>query len=563
MGNLQLNRPKYNSITLQFTITAVIARPEGLIDKVDVIIGYHKFSRQDSSGHRASVAAKTFSRETAVTARIGISNHIGIGIDMASEHAVDRFLTQLDSTRHLVRAHIARLLATLSPLSHYSEALQITDLFGSGYMSALQIADIPLFGLLQIKTLSSTNSALRDAPHWSNVANNNKQGSFKALEVLYVLDSLKDILLLMSIKFSTKILYYFKSLLALHQSVVSRRILDSLYLLCLQQTVQVSPEAMVDLLSSLAISVSSNEMSGDELTFDSRLLDVRMKKVFSLKCESCIAKLPLIFSALKGLFNIHTCIDTILIKEGVNQIRGGVRKDRLAVIEKLCATVESLLDYSYAAFWDMSFQVVVALFDKLGVSKKLVWRVSLSDAWVTGQGSPYYTVNNRVVAVRSTSVMLPPFCRVRYMIAGCEAHTPCRYAWIMILVGLRGSCSLLSCASYTPRGAVDAWPLWILSGVGLGPIAYCVAWACGPVDTIRPHVPPVYPEGKIGMHTRFIEFANYRIPLSKFLLCVLEYYQIKLSQLSVIGAAKVVVLFEARGADDPCCYSKKFDSLKN
>ncbi|GKA23477.1 hypothetical protein Tco_0709439, partial [Tanacetum coccineum] len=47
------------------------------------------------------------------------------------------------------------------------------------------------------------------------------------------------------------------------------------------------------------------------------------------------------------------------------------------------------------------------------------------------------------------------------------------------------------------------------------------------------------PEGKIGMYTRFIEFANYRIPLSKFLLCVLEYYQIKLSQLSVIGAAKV------------------------
>ncbi|GKG02823.1 hypothetical protein Tco_0310459, partial [Tanacetum coccineum] len=46
------------------------------------------------------------------------------------------------------------------------------------------------------------------------------------------------------------------------------------------------------------------------------------------------------------------------------------------------------------------------------------------------------------------------------------------------------------------------------------------------------------PEGKIGMYTRFIEFANYRIPLSKFLLCVLEYYQISLSQLSVIGAAK-------------------------
>ncbi|GJW78465.1 hypothetical protein Tco_0140147 [Tanacetum coccineum] len=41
------------------------------------------------------------------------------------------------------------------------------------------------------------------------------------------------------------------------------------------------------------------------------------------------------------------------------------------------------------------------------------------------------------------------------------------------------------------------------------------------------------------MYTHFIEFANYRVPLSKFLLGILEYYQINLSQLSVIGAAKV------------------------
>ncbi|GJS68365.1 reverse transcriptase [Tanacetum coccineum] len=46
-------------------------------------------------------------------------------------------------------------------------------------------------------------------------------------------------------------------------------------------------------------------------------------------------------------------------------------------------------------------------------------------------------------------------------------------------------------------------------------------------------------KGKIGIYTRFIEFANYRVPLSKFLLCILEYYHINLSQLSVIGAAKV------------------------
>nr|GFC70299.1 hypothetical protein [Tanacetum cinerariifolium] len=102
------------------------------------------------------------------------------------------------------------------------------------------------------------------------------------------------------------------------------------------------------------------------------------------------------------------------------------------------------------------------------------------------------------------------------------------------------------------------------------------------------------PARKIGMYPRFIEFANFCIPLSKFLPYVLDYYQINLSQLSVIGAAKVShfelmchvlgrgpnvgifrriyvnsisngwLSFSKRGnVDDPCCYSNKFDSLKN
>ncbi|GKD59388.1 hypothetical protein Tco_1296897, partial [Tanacetum coccineum] len=96
------------------------------------------------------------------------------------------------------------------------------------------------------------------------------------------------------------------------------------------------------------------------------------------------------------------------------------------------------------------------------------------------------------------------------------------------------------------------------------------------------------------MYTRLIEFANFRIPSSKFLLCILEYYQINLSQLSVIDAAKVShfeimcrvlgrvptvgtfhrlyvnsirngwLSFSKRGGvDDPCCHSKKYDLLKN
>ncbi|GJV14849.1 hypothetical protein Tco_1360172 [Tanacetum coccineum] len=95
------------------------------------------------------------------------------------------------------------------------------------------------------------------------------------------------------------------------------------------------------------------------------------------------------------------------------------------------------------------------------------------------------------------------------------------------------------------------------------------------------------------MYTCLVEFANFRVPLSKFLLCALEYYQINLAQLFVIGAAKVShfelicrvlgrvptvgtfrrfyvnsisngwLSFSKRsGAAIPCCYSKNLDSLK-
>nr|GFA92835.1 transposase (putative), gypsy type [Tanacetum cinerariifolium] len=42
----------------------------------------------------------------------------------------------------------------------------------------------------------------------------------------------------------------------------------------------------------------------------------------------------------------------------------------------------------------------------------------------------------------------------------------------------------------------------------------------------------------VGVYTKFFEFANFRLSLSQFLFDILGYYQIYLSQLSVIGAAK-------------------------
>nr|GFC14069.1 putative transposase (putative), gypsy type [Tanacetum cinerariifolium] len=103
-----------------------------------------------------------------------------------------------------------------------------------------------------------------------------------------------------------------------------------------------------------------------------------------------------------------------------------------------------------------------------------------------------------------------------------------------------------------------------------------------------------FPEGKVGVYTRFFEFANFRLPISQFLFDVLGYYQIHLSQLSVIGAAKVShfeincrvqnivptlsllrvfytpsfnsgwMSFSKRsGKNTPHCYTKPLDSLKN
>ncbi|GKC66516.1 hypothetical protein Tco_1099114 [Tanacetum coccineum] len=101
------------------------------------------------------------------------------------------------------------------------------------------------------------------------------------------------------------------------------------------------------------------------------------------------------------------------------------------------------------------------------------------------------------------------------------------------------------------------------------------------------------PDGKIGVYTRFFDFANYRLPLSQFLVDVLDHFRIHLSQLSVFGAAKVshfeilcrvhgfqpsVNLFRAfytssynkgwmsfikRSDAAPVCHSKPLDSVKN
>lgn len=216
---------------------------------------------------------------------------------------------------------------------------------------------------------------------------NDSEGPKGAQEVLYVLDALKFCLPYMSAKSSTNIMKYFKTLLELRQPLVTRRITDALNALCLHSIGEVSAEVLLDLLCSLINSVTANESSADSMTFTARLLDIGMKRVYSLNRQICVVKLPVVFNALKDILVseheeaavaamaafkslVQACIDENLIKQGVEEITMNSnvtsRKSGPTVIEKVCATIESLLDYHYAAVWDMSFRIVSSMFEKLG-----------------------------------------------------------------------------------------------------------------------------------------------------------------------------------------------------
>nr|GEY18047.1 hypothetical protein [Tanacetum cinerariifolium] len=111
----------------------------------------------------------------------------------------------------------------------------------------------------------------------------------------------------------------------------------------------------------------------------------------------------------------------------------------------------------------------------------------------------------------------------------------------------------------------------------------------GPGETIVDFL-----EGKVDVYTKFFEFANFCVPISQFLFDILGHYQIHLSQLSVIGAAKVshfeinyrvlnivptLNLFHVfyipsfnsgwmsfskrQRKNTPQCYTKPLDALKN
>ena len=65
-----------------------------------------------------------------------------------------------------------------------------------------------------------------------------------------------------------------------------------------------------------------------------------------------------------------------------------------------------------------------------------------------------------------------------------------------------------------------------------------------PLD-VHPEVPEAnaciadFPDGKIGLYTRFFEYANQRVPISLFLSNILNFYHLHISQLHCIGELKI------------------------
>lgn len=133
---------------------------------------------------------------------------------------------------------------------------------------------------------------------------NSSEGARGAQEVLYVLDALRESLPLMSMKYITSVLKYFLTLLELRQPLVNKRVTDGLYAVCTNQTSEVSADVLLELLCSLALSVSTTETNAVSMTFNTRLLSKGMKKVYSLNRQLCVTKLPMIFTAVKGTFLI-------------------------------------------------------------------------------------------------------------------------------------------------------------------------------------------------------------------------------------------------------------------
>lgn len=208
------------------------------------------------------------------------------------------------------------------------------------------------------------------------------------LEYWYVLDVMTICVVLLPTNFKLAVLNYFRAIFDLileleaHRPPITRRLESCLERVCLHPSQDVPPQLLLDLLCLVSLSVSRKLPHAHEGATTSRFLNSGVVNVYSSNREICVSQLPLVFDALKVLMGkpieeddgnieedidaaahtfkclIHACIDQDLIKQ------------KPTIIEKLCATIQSLLGYhrtnAPALSMDLAFEVVPAMLDKLG-----------------------------------------------------------------------------------------------------------------------------------------------------------------------------------------------------
>ena len=250
---------------------------------------------------------------------------------------------------------------------------------------ALGTASEVVFNLFD-QSLNSVSKSL------SGKSDNSATG---AVEVLHMLDALKQFLPLLSVKSIGRILPHLAQLHELQQPMVTRNVLDTLQTLCMYSSAEIPPVAFGDLLSRLGalLARGENRSSVDDLTVVTRILQHGFQKLWKADRSLCVAKLPSVFHSLIGLLAseqeevvfaaaesmrhlIESCIDEAMIQQGVTQVRlhgeEQKRKGALTPIERICVSVESSLGYQYRTAWDMSLHVVAALFGKLRESSAIL-----------------------------------------------------------------------------------------------------------------------------------------------------------------------------------------------
>ncbi|PRQ47012.1 hypothetical protein RchiOBHm_Chr2g0095131 [Rosa chinensis] len=215
------------------------------------------------------------------------------------------------------------------------------------------------------------------------------------LKAMYTLNLVMLCLGAMSTEDRTAVLVYFKDLLELHHTYVTRLITDALYRLCLHpSSPDVDLELLLDLICSICLSVSQHKMNFIMKTI-AGLLNFGVPKVYSLNKEICKIKLPIMFDALivlleqsdlrnvqdaaNALMRLVAYIDEGMIKQGVDRalmnanMENGSQSEP-TLIEKLCATFPKLLSYRCTNIRHLVFEIVSTMFNKLGVHSAYLMR---------------------------------------------------------------------------------------------------------------------------------------------------------------------------------------------